>query len=795
MKFSEKWLREWVDPPLDTAGLASRLTMAGLEVEAVEAVAPPFSGVVVGRVIEVVPHPKADRLRVCRVDTGEEEPLAIVCGAPNVKAGMLVPTARVGAKLPGGKAIERANLRGVDSHGMLCSAVELGLAESGGGLMALDDDARPGEDLRSSLGLDDVSITLGITPNRGDCLSIEGIAREVAALCGAKSQRPSFSAVAPRIDDARTVELLSPEACPRYLGRVVRDIDPAAATPVWMRERLRRSGFRSHGPVVDVTNYVLLELGQPMHAFDLERLRGGIRVRFARDGEAMHLLDGQQVTLSNDTLVIADDGGPVALAGIMGGQESAVGDRTRSIFFESAFFAPAAIAGRARRLGLQTDSSLRFERGVDPELPLRAMERATELLLRIAGGEPGPVIEVRSTGHFPQRPRIRLRAGRVERLLGCALEADEITGTLERLGMGVHEKAVREWEVTPPSFRFDVAIEPDLVEEVARVRGYDRLAPTRPRAALTLTGTDPARTRIGEARRLLAGRDYHEAITFGFVNEDMQRFFEPDAVAIRLANPISADMAVMRASLWPGLVQAIIHNVKRQQPRLRLFEYGIKFKLQHDVVTEENVLAGVALGRAYDEQWGLPARDVDFFDVKGDLEALLQTIGVNRGCRFVASRHSALHPGQSAKVIDAAGTEIAWIGSLHPGLVTRLDLPHRVIVFEVSFDRLASPSVARFHEPSKFPAIRRDLAIVVDDSIMADEILACVREAAGDLLHGLTLFDIYQGKGVDSGKKSVALGLTFQDFSRTLTDTQIDGLVTAILNGLQQRLGARLRQQ
>jgi phenylalanyl-tRNA synthetase beta chain len=794
MKFSENWLREWVNPALDTRALADRLTMAGLEVEAIEPAAPPFAGVVVGKVLEVLPHLHADRLRVCRVDAGAPAPLTIVCGAANVAAGMRAPVARVGATLPSGSTIARTALRGVDSEGMLCSAAELGLGEGGEGLLALDDDAPPGVDLRDYLGLDDVSIELSITPNRGDCLGIEGIAREVAALTESPLRVPTMAAIKASTKDSRSVTLHAPEACPRYIGRVIRDIDPGARTPQWLVERLRRSGLRSHGAVVDVTNYVLLELGQPMHAFDLERLRGSIQVRYASPGERLLLLDGQQIEMSADTLVIADDGGAIALGGIMGGSDSAIGAATRAIFLECAFFAPAAIAGRARRLGLQTDSSMRFERGVDPTLQARAMERATALILEIAGGVAGPVVEAVSESHLPARAPIRLRGRRVSGLLGIAVADAEIEGGLGRLGMRVKPASgAGEWSVTPPSFRFDIALEADLIEEIARVRGYDQVTIDRPRVALAIAERDRTRERIRRARHLLAGRGYQEAITFGFVAEDVQALFEPDAGSLRLANPISAETGVMRASLWPGLLQAVLHNIKRQQGRVRLFEHGVKFLLQ-DAVYEKDVIAGIAVGEAYDEQWGLPTRSVDFFDVKGDLEALLGSLGGPAAVRFVDARHPALHPGQSARVVGADGREIGWIGSLHPEIARKLDLGLPAVLFEILLDHLPEPRVPEFREPSRFPAVRRDLAIVVDESIAAGDILACVEDAAGGLLQGLTLFDIYQGKGVDSGKKSLALGLTFQDFSRTLTDTEIGVLVADVLNKLRDKFGATLRE-
>ena len=563
MKFSEQWLREWVNPDISTADLVAQLTMAGLEVDAVEPVAPFFSNVVVGEVLSVEPHPAADRLRVCQVNVGEATPLGIVCGAANVAAGARVPVAMVGAKLPGGLAIERSKLRGVASEGMLCSAKELGLAESAEGLLLLPGDAEPGREVRDYLALNDVSIELGLTPNRGDCLGVAGIARETAVLNRCPVQGPAIDPVAPLIGDEFPVEVDAPHACPRYLGRVVRGIDLQARTPVWMHERLRRSGLRSINAVVDITNYVLLELGQPMHAFDLDKLKGGIRVRMARPGERLQLLDGQQVSCDETTLVIADDSQAVAMAGIMGGAATAVEEGTTQLFLESAFFAPAAMAGRARHYGLHTDSSHRFERGVDPELPRRAIERATALLMSIAGGKPGPIVEKASPADCPDLPAIVLRAARLRRLLGVEIESAEVTDILQRLGMVVSEEQ-QGWRVTPPSFRFDIRIEADLIEEIARIHGYSKFPSNRPSMRASLPRLPEGRIEAARIRQRLIERGYQEAITYSFVDPRMQAALDPGQAPFALANPISAEMAVMRTSLWPGLMQAVLYNRNRQ---------------------------------------------------------------------------------------------------------------------------------------------------------------------------------------------------------------------------------------
>ncbi len=794
MKFSEQWLREWVDPALDTHALADRLTMAGLEVDAITPVAPVFAGVVVGKVLEVMPHPEADRLRICRVDAGGA-PLTIVCGAANVVAGMRAPTARVGATLPDGTVIAGAKLRGVESAGMLCSAKELGLGEGGEGLMRLPDDATPGTDLRALLRLDDVSIELGLTPNRGDCLGIAGIAREVGVLCRAGVTEPSFKAVPPAINDTLPVELQAPGDCPRYLGRVIRGVDPAAPTPIWMQERLRRSGLRSLGAVVDITNYLLLELGQPMHAFDLGRIEGGIHVRHALDGESLTLLDGRQLYLESDMLVIADHRKPLALAGIMGGADSAVGDDTVSLFLECAWFSPTALSGRARRHGLHTDSSHRFERGVDFELLRRAIERATRLILDIAGGQPGPVIDATASEYLPPRPPVSLRAHRLRQLLGYPIDTATVTDILDRLGMQTRfDQKTGVWQVTPPSFRFDITIEADLIEEVARVHGYENIPAHSAQAGMKIQARDSIRERSGAARRLLAARGYQEVVTYSFVDAESQQFFDPGLVPLSLANPISAETSVMRTSLWPGLVRACRYNLNRQQGRMLFFENGSKYTSQDNVINEEKIISGLACGDADPEQWGVPARETDFYDVKADVEALLAEVGGRQPWRFTPAPHPALHPGQSARIGDARDNLIGWIGRLHPQLLQRVEVERNIVVFEVLSDRIASPALPVFRELSRYPAVRRDLALIVDEAVAAADILDCVREAAGVLLLKLTLFDIYRGKGVDSGKKSMALGLTLQEFSRTLTDGETEVLIATVLKRLQDRFGATLRE-
>lgn len=794
MKFSEQWLRAWVNPAVTTAELSHQLTMAGLEVDAVEAVAPPFSGVVVGEVLSVEPHPNAERLRFCRVNAGGERPLEIVCGAANVAAGIKVPVATVGAQLPGGIGIEKSKLRGVMSEGMLCSAKELGLAENAEGLLILPPELTPGTDLRVALALDDVSIELGLTPNRGDCLSVAGVAREAAVINKAELRGPEIVAVAPVIETEFPIRVEAAAACPRYLGRVIKGVNPRATTPLWMRERLRRSGVRSISALVDVTNYVLLELGQPMHAFDLHRLNGRVVVRMAKPNERLRLLDGQEVELRDDTLVIADDGGPVAMAGIMGGAGTAVSDETVDLFLESAHFAPAAIVGRARRYGLHTDSSHRFERGVDPQLPRRAMGRATALLLEIAGGAAGPIIERDSPADLPASQPVTLRAERLRRMLGIEIAAQDVTDILGRLGMAV-TVTPDGWEIVPPSFRFDIRIEADVIEEVARIYGYGNVPSHRPAARLAIPPQTEGRVAVERVRQLLIDRGYQEAVTYSFVDPRLQRILDPEQAVLSLANPISAELAVMRTSLWPGLTQALVYNQNRQQARVRLFEVGTRYRREGNRWCEDLVVAGLAAGNVEPEQWAAVKRRVDFFDVKADVTALLDLTGKGDDAFIYApGNHPALHPGQSAVIRDAAGRRAGLLGLMHPAVTQALDINAAPVMFELEFAVVAEAVIPRFRESSKFPAIRRDLAVVVNEAVSSGAVRACIMEAAGDLLQELQLFDVYRGKGIDSEKKSLAVGLTLQHSSRTLTDEDVDLVVKRVLTRLGEQFGATLRE-
>lgn len=793
MKFSEQWLREWVNPSVSTGELCHQLTMAGLEVDAVEPVAAAFSGVVVAEVLSVEPHPDADKLRVTQVNVGEAEPVQIVCGAANVRAGLRVACAVVGAQLPGDFKIKKAKLRGVPSNGMLCSASELGLAESSSGLMELPADAPVGENFRDYLQLDDVTIELGLTPNRGDCLSIAGIAREAGVLNQTAVLVPQCNPVVATIDDTLPILVAAQAECPRYLGRVIRGVDVAAVTPLWLQERLRRSGTRSLGPVVDVTNYVLLELGQPMHAFDLGRLSGGIQVRLATAGEKLRLLNEEEITLDGETLVIADDNGALAMAGVMGGAASAVGDTTQDIFLESAFFTPASIAGRARRYGLHTDSSHRFERGVSPELALQAIERATTLLLAIAGGSAGAISEAVAAEYLPCHSAITLRHARVERVLGTRVSAESIDAILRRLDMQVEAKG-EGWLVTPPAFRFDVSIEEDLIEEIGRIIGYSNLPSSRPQAALRMGERPEAQLGKGDLAAALVARGYQEAITYTFVEPKMQQLLDPHRPPIALANPISADMSVMRTTLWAGLLPVLQHNINRQQSRVRLFEYGMRFlPLAGGAMQQDNVLAGIVFGNVLPEQWAASEQKLDFFDVKGDVEALLALSGRLEAFSFSAESHPALHPGQSARIL-LNGKAVGWLGAAHPSLESQLGLSGQTFLFEIEASALLSGTVAKFREISKYPAIRRDIALVLDRNTPASAVMETARKAAPDTLQNLKLFDVYQGEHIDSGRKSIALGLTLQAQSRTLTDDEVDSAIEQIVTTLANELGAALRE-
>jgi phenylalanyl-tRNA synthetase beta chain len=806
MRIPLSWLRNLVDVPWSGKELGSRLTMSGFELEAIEPAAPPFAGVVVAEIVEAARHPQADKLQVCKVRAGGTgEPLQIVCGAANARAGLKTALASVGAKLPGDKAITAAKLRGVESSGMLCSARELGLADTSEGILELPADAPVGMDLRAYLDLDDQVLELNVTPNRGDAMSVLGIAREVAALTrdkiavpgdGTRSPgesrasgeaRPAAGTV-PATSETFPVTLREPASCPKLVSRVVRGIDNQRPSPPWLRERLRRAGLRPISPVVDITQYVMLELGQPMHAYDLARLKGGLEARWAHRDEKVTLLDGKEITLGADVLVIADANGPVGMAGVMGGLASSCTAGTTDILFEAAFFQPAAVAGRGRRYGLVTDAGQRFERGVDPAHQERAVERATQLLVEIAGGTAGALHVVQQSDALPKRLELALRRERIVRLLGIRYDDSEVKATLEALGMRVLANADG-WLVTAPPHRFDINIEADLIEELARVLGFESIpeadAISRQRVP-AMAETTPVEW---QALEILATRGYQEAITYAFVDPALQEKLFPGVVTPKLANAISSEMSVMRASLWPGLIRAAQENQRRQQDRIRLFEHGARFATDG----ETDMIGGLAWGPRRPEQWGTRATPVDFFDVKQDLEALFSRSGASEEFGFVTDTLPCLHPGRSAR-ITRSGKTIGWIGELHPRRVQEFDFTYGPILFEVEYLAALAARMPRFEEISRFPRVRRDLAVVVDEKVSLRQLHDRVTFAASSLLRDIRVFDVFRGPGIESGRKSVALGLIFQDNSRTLADEDADRLLAAIRADLSATLGAGFRE-
>jgi len=790
MRFSERWLRTLVDPAIDTEGLCERLTMAGLEVEETGLAAPPFSGVVVGRIDKVEPHPNAQRLRVCTVDAGAEAPLRIVCGAPNAAAGMKVPCARVGARLPGGMEVRTATMRGVESSGMLCSGKELGIDDDASGLLTLPSSAPVGASLRDALALDDTLITLKLTPNRADCLSLLGIARDVAAVTGAPLLAPATAAIAPTSAKRRHVIVKDHGACPRFASRTVDGIDATAPTLAWMKERLERSGIRSISAVVDITNYVMLELGQPMHAYDDRLLEGSIVVRFARAGEKLTLLNEQTLALEPDMLLVADERKPLGLAGIMGGEHSGINATTTTVFLEAAFWNPAAIQGKSRRLGFASDAGHRFERGVDFDGCARAVERATQLILETCGGSAGPLDDV--CGELPRRDPVRVRPKRVARLLGIDLTTDAIAGLFDRLALA-YSRDGGDLLVTPPSYRFDLAIEEDFVEEIARLHGYGAI-PAVPSAHVQSMLPDPEEMSSATAlKRRLVAREWQEAITFSFVHSAVEAALFPDrdgnSAAIRVLNPIASHLDVMRTTLAGGLIEVLRTNLARKQDRIRVFESGRCFLRAGQSNTQPLRLSGLAYGDADPEQWGSTKRALDLFDVKADLEAL----AVPRRLTTARGVHPVLHPGRAATVL-LDGHPIGWLGELHPRLVKDFDLPRAPVLFELELAPLLQRPLPVARPVSRFPVVRRDIAIVIDEGVAAGEIQATLEAARDPRVEVIRLFDAYRGAALAAGKKSLAILVLMQDTERTLTDAEIDAIVASLLRALQDRFGATLRQ-
>lgn len=790
MKFSELWLREWVNPQLTREQLSDRLTMSGLEVEALSPVAEQFSGIVVGKVLSIEKHPEADRLQICSVDIGHQK-LSIVCGAKNVKVGMKVPVAIEGSILPNKTKIICSDIRGVHSQGMLCSAVELGIAEQGEGLLQLSHDAPLGETIWDYLKLADYIMDVGITPNRGDCMSLMGMAKEISALTHSALHTPNIPKIKPSIPDILPELLQMPVDCPRYVGRIIRGIKADVTTPMWMQERLRRSGVRSIHPVVDVTNYVMLELGQPMHAFDLNKISQGIIVRKAEANEELKLLDGQVVKLAEDTLIIADHDNPLAIAGVMGGVDSSVTLLTQDIFLESAYFQPKSISRTSRRYNLGSESSTRFERGIDPTLQVIALERATELLLEIVGGNPGPINEVSEPHYLPQAVSLFLRKERIVKILGLTIPDSQIETILKNLNFSI-ETTAEGWQVTVPARRGDISLEIDLIEEIARLYGYDKLPQHMSKSTLRIHDIPETKLYLTTLRKAFRDLGYNEVITYSFIDKKSQKRFDPNLIPKELVNPITAEMSVMRTNLWPGLVNTLIYNQNRQQSRIRLFEIGLRFILNKGTLKQQNVVSGLINGTLFPEQWGIASREVDFFDLKGDLQNIFKLTLSAKEFNFKPSTHPALHPGQTAEIYRKDEL-VGIMGTLHPSIIQELDILGNVFVFELLLEPIDIARLPHAEEISKFPEIRRDIAILVDRTVPVDIIQDTIRTVAGDLLKGINLFDVYQGKGIAPNRKSIALALTLQHESRTLRDEEVADLIERVIVALRNQFAAELR--
>ncbi|MDB4838151.1 phenylalanine--tRNA ligase subunit beta [Marinomonas sp.] len=793
MKISENWLREWVNPNISSDELVAQITLAGLEVDEVIPVASEFSGVVVGEIISAEQHPNADKLQVCKVSDGSEE-FQVVCGAPNARTGIKIPFAKIGAVLEGNFKIKKAKLRQVESFGMLCSASELGVNEDNDGIMELPSSANTGEDFRAYLGLDDQIIDVDLTPNRSDCLSLAGLAREVGVLNQVDLTPVDIPVVEASIRDVFPIRVDAIAECPRYLGRVVRGVNVSTQTPLWMVEKLRRSGIRSIDPVVDITNYVMLELGQPMHAFDLANLSDSVIVRMAKKDEEIVLLDGQNIALRKDTMVIADEKAPLAIAGVMGGEGSGVNTETQDIFLESAFFTPLALAGKARSYGLHTDASHRYERGVDATLQEQAMERATALLLDIVGGQAGPISHQINESALPESAVVTLRRKKLDQYLAVSIDKDLVTDILTRLDLEMVEVTDTFWKTKAPSHRFDIAIEADLIEEVARIYGYDNLPSAMPQAAVNFTPLSEGKTPIQQLRSVLVAQGYQEAVTYSFIDPNLSKQFLPNIVPVPLANPISADMGVMRPSLIPGLVKAYLHNQNRQQSRVRLFETGRRFIGSVDALDEldqQKQITGLISGSRDPEAWYHNAEKVDFYDVKAHVEALF-ALNDGPAPTYKRSECEFLHPGRSADVyVD--NRFVGLIGELHPQLAKDLGANQPLYVFDIALDAVLSATLPLYSAVSRFPEVRRDLALLIDRDVPVSELERVIASSAGDAFKDVLVFDVYQGQGIDESKKSVALGLTWQLTSHTLSDEEVNNSVEQTVTALSEQLGAVVR--
>ncbi len=791
MKFSENWLREFVNPEVDSETLMHQLTMAGLEVDGNEPACSPFDGLVVAEVKSVEKHPDANKLHICEVDCGEKDLLTIVCGAPNVKKGMRTVLAKVGATLADKPKLEAVALKGVTSYGMLCSAAEIGLGEANDGIIELSETEKIGKPLTEVIDILDNIIDVSLTPNRGDCLSIRGIAREVAVFNNVELTNPKIQAVDVSSKASRNIKLSTRTDCPHYIGRVIENIDASAKTPLWLSEKLRRSGIRSINIVVDITNFVMLELGQPMHAFDNDFLKGDIDVRYPKDNEKIKLLDESEHQLRSNTLLIADDSGALAMAGIMGGFDSAVSTKSKNIFLESAFFTPETIIGESRQYGLHTESSHRFERGVDPQLQLQAIERASGLILQLCGGEAGPVIEKTSKEDLPENSQVILRKPQISRVLGVDLEDKFVTDTFSKLDMQCKYKE-NQWVVVPPSHRFDVNIEVDLIEELARIYSYDAISEATPSNHIKMKSPNRVHLSVKQIREILINRDYQEVITYSFIDPGLNKLLNNNENSLVLANPIAPELSAMRSSLIPGLLNSLQYNVKRQRDRVRLFETGLVFKGKEQLQQNAHV-AGLCYGNNYEKQWDKKSISIDFYDLKSDVETIIHSLVETERLEFKASEMEILHPGQAMDVyID--GTIAGCFGQLHPKIAAKLDLKNNVYLFDFEMKNLNKIGAVKFRSISKFPSVKRDISILIDEEIPLAEVITSVQNTATDALTNLELFDVYQGEGIEKKKKSLALGLTFQVTSSTLTDEEVESIMGNVIDGLYNKFGATLRK-
>jgi len=791
MKFSESWLRELINVPVDRDGLADQLTMAGLEVELITNCKGDFSNVIVGKVIEIKSHPNAESLKICQVQIGIDDVKTVVCGADYVLCGACYPYAMVGANLPGGIHIEMRTIKGIPSEGMLCSESELGLAEYAKGIYQLGANAVPGIDLQSYLELDDYMFELSLTPNRGDCLSLMGIAREVAVLNQIKFFFTDIAPVSKIISTTRNINITAANACPRYCGRIVENVDATVATPTFIVERLRRSNIRSINVIVDLTNYIMLELGQPMHAFDDSKLRGDINIRFADNKEELTMLDGETRNLTDNTLVIADESGAIAMAGIMGGETSSVTTDTKSLFLESAYFSPQSIMGRARQYGLHTEASHRFERGVDPELAILALERLTGILTELCGGNPGPVIHMMKADYLPQEIKITLRSSKLEKVLGVNITTTRVTEILQHLGFEVVQN-LNEWEVTVPSYRFDISIETDLIEEIAIIYGYDQIIGITPQVNMKMGVLNNDQRRNQSVAHTLTTLGYREVITYSFIDPSLLDILFPENSPIQLLNPISADMSVMRQSLWPGLLESLLYNIKRQQTRLKLFEIGHVFQTKNNM-TEKRLLSGINFGNYLQKQWGTDERLSDFYDIKSDVEAILNPYVDIKDICYKNLQINALHAFQSAEIYYD-NRKVGVLGALNPRILGKLGLQKPVLLFELDLSLIPANKTVKYVKFSKYPSIRRDISIIIDEKVPVIEVINYINRSNIVSLHNLELFDVYQGEGIDIEKKSLAMGLTFQGSSSTLTDEEADIVIHDILHSLHEQFRAILRE-